>query len=268
MGKTWFHTMYQLIENKYPKLMCGLQGSISSPEEQKDPQLTTEQKNYYARLHWYRIVEESIEEESRKWLKDNMETKTSLRYYAMFKKQISLDTYLRDTNTIGVSIKIQLRAGVYRLASTDLRTKNSNGHCSCCSDGTVETRAHFLLYCSAYDGDRNNLIQIIERKLITSEEHGSHLWLVFKEWVRQMQFNTSSRDEKSEDLQMCFILDASPPALIMDRLLAPFQESEHQPQRILEQFKGTIEKATRKFLQLVDKKRSLILTSIIASTCE
>jgi hypothetical protein len=224
LNKTWFHTMYTMIEDNYPKLEAGLQGKIISPEEQKDPHMAPDQKKNYARLHWYKLVEEVIQEEGQKWLQKNLEIKSSLRYYAMFKKEISMDNYLYDTNRLGVDIKLQLRAGVYRLAARDflLNPLNSNGHCSCCCDGEVETRAHFILHCPVHDATRADIIRTIKMKLIPLED-GTLMTSSFLTWMRAIRWGPRPSDKETEDAQMCFILGAPPPTEVTDELRTHFQ---------------------------------------------
>jgi hypothetical protein len=278
--------MYELVEKKYPKLKFGLGGNIISPEEQKNLDMTPEQKKQHARVHWYKLVEASVEEESRKWLQKELEAMSSLRYYAMFKKDIVMEQYLRDSNRVGIDVKLRLRAGTYRLASYELKTNpfNSTGHCTCCSDGVIETRAHFLLHCPAYKEIRLNLIHSINTKF-SAREHGLQMTTSFKKWMSIIKFECAQlytqqsgeqkeEENKTENLQICFILNATPPAEIINELNTKTGSEAHQhnndeedtldssttpaprPQQCFTQI---VEKATRKFLQLIDRKRTEIV---------
>ena len=104
----------------------------------------------------------------------------------------------------------------------------------------------------------------------------------FQNWMNLIKFGhkyqqqpTASRSEQNDDdnepenSQICFILDAVPPSEILKELL-----TDHEPQSLLEEgnskssdprllqpFTRTIERSTRKFLQLIDKKRTQVIAA-------
>lgn len=104
------------------------------------------------------IIEKVRKWDSVKW-KNEIQTKSPLRIYELYKKDLKEETWA--DNTLGTKLILRGRTNTLTLNWRN-RFQRKSEECPCCGEET-ETLEHFLLDCEEYEEIRQNIFIFLYR---------------------------------------------------------------------------------------------------------